>query len=249
VPRVLSSICLVGLLLVAPAGARAVEYELQVANLTDGGFAFFVRGPVGRGEGELALPRLERALDAAEVSRGVLLYDRDLYPAGEGVARSFGAVAVRPTGSSTSEDRGLWKTVRWEGRPGERVVWVMRPATMHWRQVEHVALDGGGAELRYYVPYRVSLSPRPAPVVAYSLTLLRSGEDGAPLWERFLSRGVDPSRGLAAVIGFASTGGDWVYFVIEQPPAPTTFRAVIGWARRGVHDRVEAGAGPGIRNR
>ena len=125
-----SLICLVWLVFAAPIRVQAVEYGLRVANLMNDGFAYFMRGSIGRGEGELALPQLDHALDSGEVSRGALLYDRDIYPAGEGVARSFGAVAVRPTAYSSSEERGLWKSLRWEGQPGQRVVWVIRPAGM-----------------------------------------------------------------------------------------------------------------------
>ena len=242
-PTLVSLICLAWLVFAAPIRAQAVEYGLRVANLMNDGFAYFIRGSIGRGEGELSLPRLDRALDAGEVSRGALLYDRDIYPAGEGVARSFGAVAVRPTVYSSSEERGLWKSLRWEGQPGQRVVWVIRPAGMFWRRVAHLALGGTSPELRYYIPYGVTLSPTPSRAVGYSLTFLRSGEDGAPLWERFLSRAADPREGLAGVVGVNSLGGDWVYLIVEQPSEPTTFRTAIGWARRGVSDRIQAGVG------
>ena len=242
-PTLVSLICLVWLLFAATDQVQAVEYGLRVANLMNDGFAYFIRSSIGRGEGELSLPQLDRALDAGLVSRGALLYDRDIYPAGDGVARSFGAVATRPTAYSSSEERGLWKSVRWEGQPGERVVWVIRPAGMFWRRVVHLALGGASPELRYYIPYGVTLSPMPSRAVAFSLTFLRSGEDGAPLWERFLSRAADPRGGLAGVVGVNSLGSDWVYLIVEQPPEPTTFRTAIGWApSRGGNDRIQAGA-------
>jgi hypothetical protein len=31
--------------------------------------------------------------------------------------------------------------------------------------------------------------------------------------------------------------GDWVYFVVEHPAKPTTFKAVVGWERRRSADR------------
>ncbi len=243
----LALICLVSVLSLAPSRALAVEYSLQVGNLIDDAFSYYIRGNVGRGEGELLLPHLERALDAATVSRGALLYDRDIYPAGEGVARSFGAAPVRPVGQSATRDRGSWKTVRWEGKPGERVIWVVRPATIHLGKISHLALAGTAGGLRYYVPYSVTLSPTPAATVSYSLSFLRSGEDGTVLWERHLSRAVDLRGGLAAVVGVNTVGGDWVYLVVEQPPAPVTFSSVLGWARRGSGSDIQAGTGGGIR--
>lgn len=243
------AVCIVSLLFAAPPAAQAVEYSLQVANLIDDAFVHFMRGPIGRGEGELALAGLDRALDSGDMSRGALLYDRDVYPAGEGVARSFGAVAVRPTSYSSSEEKGFWKTVRWNGKPGDRVVWIVRPATMHYAQAKRLGLAGTTPGLRYYIPYGVTLSPTPSRAVSYSLPLLRSGEDGADLWDRYLSRSVDPTEGLAAVVGVNSVGGDWVYLVVQQPAEPVTFRVAIGWDRRGANDRVIAGTGGGIRIR
>ncbi|PYM34013.1 MAG: hypothetical protein DME17_16715 [Candidatus Rokuibacteriota bacterium] len=245
VSRVASVVWLVALVLV-PVRARATEYTLEVSDLIDVGFHYFVRGPVGHGEGELALPELARALDERQMGRGVILYDRDLYPAGEGLARAYGAVAVRPTAYSSSEEKGLWKSVSWEGKPGERVVWVVRPSTQHWREVRELALSDGTGELRYYIPYGVTLWPRPSRAVAYPLSTLRSGEDGgSPVWDKYLSRAVDLSEGLAAVVGNGGLNGDWVYLLVEDPPEPSTFRAVIGWTYRGSGDRIQAGTGRG----
>jgi hypothetical protein len=241
--RPLFALALVTVVLAAPTPARAVEYTLEVADLIDSAFRYFVKGPVGRGEGELAMPELARALDQRNLSRGALLYDRDIYPAGDGVAGSYGAVPIRPTAYSSSEEKGFWKTVRWEGKPGERVVWVLIPATMHWREVRELALAGPSGELRYYIPYEVTLSPKLSRAVAYSLATLRSGEGGSLLWERYLSRAVDLSEGLAAVVGRGGINGDWVYLLVEDPPEPTTFRAIIGWTYRGSGDGIQAGTG------
>ncbi len=131
------------------------------------------------------------------------------------------------------------------GKPGERAVWMIRPATTHYSEVAHLALSGAPGGLRYFIPYRVTLSPAPSRAVAYALRFLRSGEDGTPLWDEYLSRAIDLRGGPAAVVGVNSLGGDWVYVVVEPPAEPTTFRIAIGWSRRGSNDRVQAGAGSG----
>jgi hypothetical protein len=240
---VVSVVWLVALLLM-PARAQAIEYSLEVADILDSAFRYFVRGPVGRGEGELAVPGLVHALDQRTLGRGALLYDRDIYPAGDGVAGSYGAVPVRPTAYSSSQGKGFWKSVRWEGKPGERVVWVLIPATMHWGEVRELALAGRSGELRYYIPYGVTLSPTPSRAVAYPLTTLRGGEGGSQLWGKYLSDAVDLSEGLAAVVGTGGINGDWVYLLVEQPPESATFRAVIGWTYRG-SGAASGAAGPG----
>ena len=92
----------------------------------------------------------------------------------------------------------------------------------------------------------MTLWPRPSRAVAYPLSTLRSGEDGgSPVWDKYLSRAVDLSEGLAAVVGNGGLNGDWVYLLVEDPPEPSTFRAVIGWTYRGSGDRIQAGTGRG----
>lgn len=58
--------------------------------------------------------------------------------------------------------------------------------------------------------------------------------------------GADPARlyedrgpALAATGGESSnpTFADWVYLVIQHPPRPSTFKAVVGWERRRGADR------------
>lgn len=231
-------------LLLAPAPAAAVEYSLRVSHLLDRSFDYFVRGPIGKGEGELPLPALESALDAGKIGSGALLYDRQVHPAGKDVALAFGAVAVRPTAYASAEDSGLWTTVRWEGKPGQRVVWVLRPSTtQHLQRVAELALSGTAKGLRYFIPYGVTLSPTPSVVVSIPLTFLRSSESGVPIWEKFLVRAVDLSRGLAAVVGGNTLNdADWVYVVIQQPADPTTFSAVVAWKAHGGFDVQSAGA-------
>jgi hypothetical protein len=237
--------CTVALVCGAPARALAIEYALQTASLLDDAFYFYVRGSVGNGVGELAVPALEEALDADEVPSGALLYDREMWPGGGALASSFGAVPVRPTGQTAGD--GRWQTVRWDGTPGERVVWVMRPASMFRQRVKALALSAPGRGLHYFLPYRVSIVPQPLRAVVYNLTFLRSGESGGDLWDRYLSRAVDLEDGLAAIVGQNYSGGDWIYFVIEQPSAPTTFRAVVGWARSPLeHQHVHGGRDGGI---
>ena len=94
--------------------------------------------------------------------------------------------------------------------------------------------------MRYYVPYRRDREPATsAPVVAYPLVFLRFHADRSDLWSRYLSRSVSLADGLAAVVGINDnpTFADWVYFVVEHPAKPTTFKAVIGWERRRSADR------------
>lgn len=58
------------LLLVTAGPVQAVEYRLQVANLYANSFVHYFDGPVGTGSGELAMHRLEQALDTDKIPNG-----------------------------------------------------------------------------------------------------------------------------------------------------------------------------------
>ena len=246
--RLLATLVLV-LGLAAPV--RAVEYRLQVASIHRDGFNHYLDGPLGTGSGELVMERLGRDLDSGEVPGGAVLSDRTLRYGWEAVATSFRAVKViaeiRP-----GEGSRRWDEVVWQGNPGERSVWVIGPTTTRFQEVVRLALQGTSlgpepAALRYYLPYRVTSSPSPQTAVTYPLDLLRFYEGRGPmLWDRYLSRSTSLGQGIAAVVGENSnpTFADWVYLVIQNPTAPTTFRAVVGWERRRGADRsnLEGGA-------
>jgi hypothetical protein len=231
---------LLGSLAMFLSDASAEEYRLQVANLYRDSFAHFIDGPIRTGSGELALPNLEQALDSGTISQGALLTDRVFRYGWDDILAGFGAVKVRAHVSPGDGGR-RWDEAVWEGRPGDRSVFVISASVTNHQEVYQVALNAKteGSTLRYYVPYKVTANPRPAPVVAYALVFLRFHADRGDLWNRYLSRSVSLSDGLAAVVGVNDNPsfGDWVYFVIEHPPKPTTFKAVVGWERRRSADR------------
>ena len=232
-----------------PAGA--VEYRLRVANLHRDSFNHYIDGPIGTGSGELVMERLGRDLDRGAVPDGAMLSDRTFRYGWEAVATSFQAIKViaeiRP-----GEGRNRWDEVVWQGNAGERSVWGIGPTTTRFQEVVRLALQGTPlgfepAVLRYYLPYRLTGSPAPQTAVTYPLDLLRFYEGRGPLlWDRYLSRSTALGQGIAAVVGENSnpTFADWVYLFIQNPPAPTTFRAVVGWERRRGADRsnLEGGA-------
>lgn len=211
--------------------AQAVEYRLQVANLYQSSFAHFLNGRIGRGEGELRMERLERSLDGAAVPSGVFLY-RPFQAAREGLAASLRATPVR-AGVSPAEGKRLWDEAVWDGRPGERSVWVIAPSATHDQEVAHLALRGRDV-LRYYVPYGVAATGPPGRAVTVPLQFLQAYEGRSALWDRYLSRAVSPEGGLAVVVGVNQNPSfaDWVYIIVVHPAEPSTFKVVVGWDRR-----------------
>ncbi len=220
--------------------AAAIEYRLDVASLQEEGFTHFIDGPIGMGSGELIMARLEHALDSGQVGSGARMGDRipDRFRAR--AADSFGAVRVR--GEVTPADGPRqWDEIVWDGKPGERSVWVIATTTTHFQEVKHVAIKGWqpGAALRYYIPYRVTLNPTPETALAFPLSFIRFYEDRPGLWERYLAKSINLGEGLAVLVGANETPGfaDWVYLIVQHPPQPTTFKAVLGWGRRMSGDK------------
>lgn len=215
--------------------AAAVEYRLQVANLHEEGFTHFFDGPLGTGSGELVMNRLEKALDSADVGSGARLSDRVPTRFRARAAESWGAVRVRGEINPADGPR-QWDEIVWDGKPGERSVWVIATTTTHVQEVKHVALKGWtpGSALRYYIPYNVTVNPAPESVIAIPLNFLRFYEDRPGLWDRYLRKSVALGEGIAIVVGVndSPTFADWVYLVVQHPPQPAGFKVVLGWARR-----------------
>jgi len=229
-----------GAMFACPGPSLGEEYRLQVANLYRDSFQSFFDGPIGDGVGELAMPRLERLLDSGDVPEGSLLTDRVFRYGWDELARSFGAAKVRGR-VSPGEGRRRWDEAVWEGQPGERSVWVIGASVTNHQEVYHTAINAqaDGSTLNYYVPYLVTARPKPQPVVAYTLGFLRFYTDRGNLWTRFLSKSVSLERGIALIVGVNENPSfaDWVYIVVEHPPKPTAFKAVVGWDRRRSGDR------------
>jgi hypothetical protein len=227
--------------LAAAAPAAAVEYRLQVASLHERSFAHFFDGRIGRGEGELVLDRLERSLDRAEVPSGALLY-RPVQVAGEATAAAFRAARAR--GEVRLAERGrLWDEVVWDGRPGERSLWVIAPSATHDQEVVHLAVRGKNG-LRYYIPYRFSRTSGPATAVGFPLNFLQFYEERGTLWPRYLERAVSLQDGVAVVVGVNQGWyADWVYILVEHPPSPATFKVAIGWETRPEAEKFQTPGG------
>jgi hypothetical protein len=220
--------------------AAAIEYRLDVASLREDGFTHFIDGPIGMGSGELVMARLERALDAGQVGSGARMGNRipDRFRAR--AAESFGAVRVRGE-VEPAEGPRQWDEIVWDGKPGERSVWVIATTTTHMQEVKHVAIKGWqpGAALRYYIPYRVTLNPTPEIALVFPLSFIRFYEDRPGLWERYLAKSINLGEGLAVLVGANETPAfaDWVYLIVQHPPQPSTFKAVLGWAPRMSGDK------------
>ncbi len=223
------------------APVAAAEYRLLVANLYDTSFVHYLDGPVGQGQGELTLDRLERDLDADRVPPAVLLYDRSLRSASDGVPEVF--KAERTEGRLIRREGGRrWEEIVWDGAPGQRTVWLIAPLTTVQPEIKHLALEAGGG-LRYWIPYRLAPRQKPVTAVALPVEFLRFDRPGGSLWTRYLQPALAFDHGLAVVVGASDNPSfaDAAYLVVEHPAAPATFKVVIVWAQRGSQFEAPSG--------
>jgi len=213
-----------------------VEYRLQVVSLYEESFAYYLEP----GNGSSPLSRMQSALDRQQIHKGTVLYDRWVQPADASLARAFGATPVKA--ELTADREPFLPEYRWRGEPGMRTVWVVRTRSLHHpiHEVWRLGLKGAGP-LRHVIPYGAALRPARSQAVGFPANLIDFATGTRDLWGKWLSRYVDLSDGIAAVVGIEPdrTQPDRVYLVIEQPAEPRTFTAVLAWRDRfRVHDRL-----------
>jgi hypothetical protein len=216
--------------LVAAPPASAVEYRLQVASLRETALYPFVKSAELRdGASGPGLEQLEASLDQGTMPHAVILRDRTLRWSSEAVARAYGTVRVlaeiKPAG-----DGQRWDEVRWEGKPGERSVWMVMPSgSGRPQQLYRVLLKGDGP-VRQFMPY-VPVGGSRSAAVKYPLSFLWSYEERGLIWDRYLRHSLDLGEGLGAVVGenFNQSFPDQVYLIVQQAAQPTTYKAVLLW--------------------
>lgn len=230
--RLLLAGLLTPFLALAPAiPAQAVEYRLEVVSLWESALYRYAKTSELRdGASGPGLERLEVGLDEGAVPRGVTLGDRTLRWASESVSRAYGTVHVLAEIKPGGDGHSRWDEVRWEGKPGDRSVWVVaasgrgRPERLY-----RIVLRGDGPP-RQFMPYIPTSGVRSA-AVKYPLSFLWAYEERGTVWERYVSRSIDLHEGLGAVVGenFNQSFADQVYLIVQQGAQPTTYKAVLLW--------------------
>ena len=226
---------LLALLALAP-GALAIEYRLQVVSVYEESFAALLRrGEFTYGASGPGLDRLEASLDRDEFPSGAILYDRPVHALSTDVARTYGAVPVR---AELSEGiTRLWREFRWDGRPGEQTVWRVAPSGLRIAELDRVALRGQGP-LRQFLPFTAARNGHRGEALRVPLDFLLAQEARGTTWPAYLSRVLEISEGIAAVVGVNASPSfpDHVYLILRHAPEPATYKAILGWRPRdGAH--------------
>ena len=185
------------------ASADAVEYRLKVASVFDQALTSFLGyGELNDGATGPGFQRLGAFLNEGSGDRGMIVTQRPLTSVPDSIARAWGGVAVTAPiarGGVVS----YWDEVRWDGKPGERSIWIVKSdGRMRPQSIKHVVL-AGTTPLTIEQPYTADCGKIRVP----------GAEDGDP---------VDGISGVAAVISGTST----------SPRASTCATGSASWSAR-----------------
>ena len=219
------------LLLAQPA--HAVEYRLLVASIFETSFTSFVsRDELAYGASGPGLLRLETAITKGEIDWGTMPPGRPLTSVPDNVARAWAGVGVRSDILRGGIDAGRWDEVRWEGRPGERSIWLVKSVgNQRPQSVQRMTLEGGASPVRQYLPFTYTGSSRLA-VLQMPQSLVMFAENQGNVWDRWVAKGLDLGQGIGAVVASSpnALNPDIVYLIVQQGDQPASYRAVIAWA-------------------
>lgn len=223
---------------------EAVEYRLKVANIFDQALmAFLSPGDLDDDATGPGFERLAARLDEGTGDRGMNVTHRPLNAVPDSIARAWGGVAIRAQiarGGVVS----YWDEVRWDGRPGERSVWIVKPTgRLSPQTVRHVVLKGT-APLTLYQPYTVECGKTRVPVMQLGIPLMAFQESRGDVWDKYVAKNLNLGHGIGAVVGVNNNAvfPSLVYLIVEQGPTPTTFEVVITWGDSNA--QTPGGGGP-----
>ena len=221
-----------GLVLLAGT-AQAVEYRLFVASIYDTSFTSFVDvSELKYGASGAGLERLETAISNGEIGSGDMPAGRPLTSVPPSIARAWSGARIRADILRGGVDVGLWDEARWEGKPGERSIWLIKATGSYKPQaVQRMTLESDGIPVRQYLPYAYTGQSR-LPVIQVPQPLIAFSEDRGNVWNKWIAPGLDLGQGVGAVVAFSANAldSDLVYLVVQQGDRPTSFRAVISWS-------------------
>ena len=230
-----AAVLALAVLVAVAAPAAAVEYRLKVASMHETVFASYagksedlVPGATGPG-----LDRLDTQLDAGEIGKGGLLFDRHLLPAPERLSQLLSSARFLGQVQKGGEGNVLWDEVRWEGQPRGQSLWVVRPVGRRPQELVRVALKGAGP-LRVYQPAGITASGERVVAVRLPLGTLIAEQEKREFWAGHIGPALDGSGGLAAVVGVNEdrTKPDVVLLLVSHDPVATAYKAILVW--RGV---------------
>lgn len=228
--------------LLAGAPAQAVEYRLLVANIYDPALTSFVGvSELYDGASGPGLDKMEQALDTGAIGRGAVIVQRPLQSVPTSIARAWGGVAIAADILRGGIDTPSWDEVRWQGKPGERSIWIVKSSgSRRPQEIVRVTLKGAGP-MRLFQPYTVT-NENKVGVLQLPVPLMAFHESHGNVWDKFVAKNLDLRQGIGAVVGLNNNAHfpDLAYLIVDQGDAPAAFKAVITWRDRDI-DRESPG--------
>ena len=237
------AVCLLAVLALETPAA-AVEYRLKVASIFEQSLTSFLsNGELNDGGTGPGFQQLEAGLDQGTVGRGVMITHRPLNSVPSSIARAWGGISV-PAQIARGGVVSFWDEVRWDGRPGERSIWIVKPDGRERPQAVKRVVLKGTTPLTIYRPYAVACGKTRVPVMDMPIPLMAFQESRGDVWDKYVAKNIDMRHGVGVVVGVNNQGvlADLVYIIVEQGPNPTTFEVVMTWYDRDVES--PGGGGP-----
>jgi hypothetical protein len=219
------------LVLALAVPVAAIEYRLRVANVFDASLTSFLSpGELEDGSRGPGFQRLDNFLTEGSGDRGMIVTQRPLRSVPETIARAWGGVSVTAPiarGGVVS----YWDEVRWDGRPGERSIWIVKAdGRMRPQTVRHVVL-GGLTPPSIYQAYSADCGKNRLPALRMPIPLMAFQESRGDIWDKYVAKSLDLSHGVGVVVGTNNNAiePDLIYIIVSQGPEPTAFEVVISW--------------------
>ncbi len=227
------------------ASADAVEYRLKVASVFDQSLTSFLSyGELNDGATGPGFQRLGAFLNEGSGDRGMIVTQRPLAAVPDSIARAWGGVSVTAPiarGGVVS----YWDEVRWDGKPGERSIWIVKSdGRMRPQSIKHVVL-AGTTPLTIEQPYSADCGKIRVPVLRMPIPLMAFQERRGDIWDKYVAKSLDLRHGVGAAVGTNSDAvlPDLAYIIVQQGPDSTTFEVVLAW---GSSNAEAPGGGFGV---
>ena len=113
-----------------------------------------------------------------------------------------------------------------------------------WAVIPAAFTPYGTGPLRNHQPFSFPMNGTRAAALAIPLNFLWFQEERGTAWDKYISRGLDLTEGIGAVVGVNTNllFPDQVYLITRHTEQPTTYEAVVIWRERKF-DRQAPGQG------
>jgi hypothetical protein len=208
--------------------AWAVEYRLQVTNVDFLTFSSYMgKATPWWGQNE-SMGRLEARLDQQQFSPAAVLPGREVQLLED---PAYGGMVPARVSHLPATGRQAWTTYVFDGNPGDTVAFVVRSGMAAWQEVWFVGANPGGRLRRLSMAGPALFGRFWQEVPKVSQVFLANAVDRGT-FSQYVAQRAKAADGMALVVGQGHDtfyDPDRVYVLLKLPPAPHTFKVVVGW--------------------